>query len=173
MTDLTQTLSTLFATFPPLQGAATPEGALAAMQAYVLAVGKYDMQDIEEGVRRLVAGEIGEHDGRYPPTAPQLARAVHKARDARLDRERDRRPRLPPRDIEKSPESQERVRALTEQAVHRLAGVMRTDDAAAAKRRQELQERTDERFAPDPSPSATASRLGFRYSAGDPDGEAG
>lgn len=40
-----------------------------------------------QGVQLLLAGSVPEHDGRYAPTAPQVARAARMALDKRVDAE--------------------------------------------------------------------------------------
>jgi hypothetical protein len=119
----TDALSVLFSTFPPMAGAETPEGARAAMRAYRLALGGYDRVDIVEGIRRLVAGDIPEHDARFAPTAPQLARAVKAAATERAQQASEQeaaalqfadRSRDEDRKAGRTGESRARVRALVD-----------------------------------------------------------
>jgi hypothetical protein len=168
--QLMQTMEVLFATFPPLSGAETPEGARNAMRAYLLALDGYQFADVQEGVKLIVSGRFPEHDGKYTPTAPQLARAVRHAASLRADSERrSQKPALPPPDIVHSPESLARVKAMAAEAIADLAASMRTEDAKRDTERKQFMARVNQRFAPDQSEEALRARLGF--TSGDPEGD--
>lgn len=130
-----QLISLLLASFPAFQSG----DAEAAVAAYALVIADAMPQDVEPGIRILLNGQYPGHDGRFAPSAPILASAIRMAMERRIDRERmARKPMLPPPDIEKTDESRERVRKMTEQVVKQLGEAMLTDDAADIKRRSEF-----------------------------------
>jgi len=162
----------LLGSFPNFQSG----DAEAALGAYEIVLTEADERDLQPGVMKLIHGELPGHDGRFAPTAPQLARAIRTARDERLDREHAERAALPKPDdtwVDDDPETKVRNKARFEALAAQLAQTMRTDEAEANKRRMDLQDRTNHRFAPDPSPEARAKRLGVPYTVGDPDAENG
>lgn len=143
-----------------------------ALRNYLLAVEVWELEDVTAAVNAFIAGNVpGVHRG-FMPTSAELGGECRRQLGLRMEsthRERMRRPQLPPPDIEKSPESRARVKAQVAQLISKLADDHRTEDAAAAKRKADMQKRHDERFAPDPSSGATLQRLGF--DVGDHDGE--
>lgn len=167
-TETLSAISSLLSAFPGTHS--DPEG---AVRGYIMAVQSFEPQDVREAVRRLIAGQVAEHDGRYCPTPPQLARATRKALEDRLDATRDRRPALPKPDIKRSEESRARVAALMAEHIEWLVQGKRTEDAEADRRRRELMAKTNARFQPDMSPEAQRQRLVRPqwYEVGDPDGE--
>lgn len=147
-----------------------------AARGYLLAIEDYPLGDVQAAVRLLITGQFAEHDGRYPPTPPQLGRACRHVLNRRVEAEdRDRRlhPHLPPPDVVKTAESRARVAGMVAQLVGKMAETARTEDAAAAKRRAEQQRRTDERFKPEMDPEAVKRRLHLDYTVGDAAGDAG
>jgi len=162
-----QIVRSLVTAFP---GSASADGD-GVLRAFLVAVDAYTPADVGEGVRRLIAGEIAEHDGKYCPTPPQLARAARKALDDRLDAEHRANPirSLPPADIVHSPAERARVAAMADVLVRRNAEQLRTEDAEKDRRMRELTARTNARFMPDMSPVAMKRRLGF--AVGDPEGD--
>ena len=185
MTDRQEALvSLLLGSFPNF---ASGDGE-AALGAYELVLRQSDERDHEPGVMILINGEYPGHDGRFAPTAPQLASAIRMARDKRLDRERDRRPQLAPPDIQHDPESQARVRQLMRETIAGLGGSMRSPDAAEELARQASKERIakqDAMFRDEfissggglgPISKSLAKKLGYiepkpNFTAGDPDGD--
>jgi hypothetical protein len=125
MTDLPRQFQVLFATFPP------PAGDLAAqLEAYSRAITGHDMRDIDAAIDRFIRGEVDNHNPSFAPSASLVGNTVRKCRDDRLDSERRHTPpALPPPDIEKSPESRARVKAMTEALIVNLANGRLTDDA--------------------------------------------
>ncbi|SDG35137.1 hypothetical protein SAMN04487974_102151 [Pelagibacterium luteolum] len=125
-------------------------------------------------MNRFLQGRVTGFNSRFAPTAAQLGEVVRKVQFDRLDAERRAKPpALPAPDIDKTPESQERVRKLAAEAIERLASTMRTEDATKAKEAKDRQERNqkamDKRFAPSTDPYSMAKRLGF--TVGDPENE--
>lgn len=170
-------LAVLFSTFPAPPGAATPDGFQRAMEAYAVALDDYDAGDVQEGLRRIIAGEWPEHDGRYAPTAPQIARAVKQAaadrgqsdqRQASVVQQLTHRERDEEFQASKTPESRARVKAMADKLIADLAQQSLTDDAKAAHRKREAWAKVNARFAPKDE-AEHIRRLG--YSVGDPDGD--
>ncbi|MDB6035989.1 MAG: hypothetical protein JWM16_6327 [Verrucomicrobiales bacterium] len=158
--------SLLLGSFPTFQSG---DGA-AALGAYEWVFSQADERDLQPGIAILVNGQYPGHDGRFAPTAPQLATAIRMARDKRLNGERLNQLRLAPPPVEEiSEEEQARVKAGFDQLVKDLSAKLQTDDAAADVRRKALFDRTNARFAPDMSPEAQRKRLGF--DVGDPEGQ--
>lgn len=162
-------LKLLFSTFPP-----PPTGtAEAQLAAYALSLEGCDERDIEAAVRNFLAGSAPGHNPAFVPSAPLLGAEVRRVMNLRLDSEartRASRPALPPPDIERSPESRERVRRLMEQTTRRMGEAMQTEDAAADKRRKQTYVRVHDYFAPDMTEDAMLKRLG--YEVGDNEGAA-
>jgi hypothetical protein len=163
--------SLLLGSFPNFSSGDS-EGALGS---YALVMARADQQDLEPGVMILINGEYPGHDGRFAPTAPQLATAIRMARDKRLESERRTKlsqPQLMAPDIQRTPEERARVKAkidgfLADQVVEQA-------DPEAIKRRNEQWAKTNARFMPDMSPEAMHERLVRKrgYSVGDPEDHA-
>lgn len=156
----------LFQTYPQFQAAESDK----AMRAYFEAVEPYETRDIEAAVHSFITGSAPGHNAAYAPNAPQVGSETRRLMNLRLDREARERlaqPRLPPPDIEHSPESQARVRDLVADTVANLKAVTADEDEAAAKRHADLWARTNEAFYPDLSDREMERRLGF--SVGDPE----
>lgn len=105
----TAALNKLFSTYP--QSQASDE----AMQAYFDAIEPYDIRDIEAAVKALLTGSILDLNAAFAPSAPLLGAVVRQQMNERLEREqrdRNRRPQLPPPDIVKSPESKARIQSI-------------------------------------------------------------
>jgi hypothetical protein len=131
-----------------------------------------DECDLDPGVMILINGQYPGHDGRFAPTAPQLATAIRMARDKRLEHERRERlnqPRLAPPDVVSTPEERARAKTKLDHFLQNVGDRMRTDDATITKSRNHVLAKTNARFAPDMSDDAVANRLLF--SVGDPDGD--
>lgn len=128
-------LKLLFATFPPPPGDEVGD----QLQAYAIALEGHTLDDVEAAVRKFLRGEVVGHNQSFAPSASLLGGAVRQCLHDRLDaehRERRRRPALPPPDIAKTPESQARVKAMTDRIVKGLASSLRTDEAEAEHQRQ-------------------------------------
>lgn len=163
-------VSLLLGSFPNFQSG---DGE-AALAAYEIVLSAADERDLQPGVMMLINGEVAGHDGRFAPTAPQLAKAIRQAMNRRVDAENARRAALPPPEdewVDDSPEVKARNKARLDQLAVDLAATLRTDEAETERRRLETMNRTNARFAPDFSPQAMSQRLGF--SVGDPDAETG
>lgn len=97
---------------------------LASAQVYFEAVASYEAQDVETAVDAFLAGTVPGHNVAYAPPAPQVGAAARQAMVARLDSEhraRMARPRLPPPDVPKTPESRARVKNLVAGVVAKLS----------------------------------------------------
>lgn len=158
--------SLLLGSFPTFQSG---DGA-AALGAYEWVFSQADERDWQPGISILINGEYPGHDGRFAPTAPQLATAIRMARDKRLETERRHQLRIaPPEVVEISEEEQARVKAGFDKLIADLSSKLQTQDASAERRRKAIFAKTNARFMPDMDPSAVARRLGF--STGDADGD--
>lgn len=111
MTDhQTALCSLLLGSFPTFSSG----DAEAALAAYEIVMSNAAEQDLQPGFMILINGEYPGHDGRFAPTAPQLATAIRMARDRRLEHERvmnSHQARLPSPDIAKTPEQRMRAKA--------------------------------------------------------------
>lgn len=157
----TALVSLLLGSFPNFQSG---DGE-AALAAYEIVLSSADERDLQPGVMMLINGEVAGHDGRFAPTAPQLAKAIRQAMNKRVDAENARRKQLPPPEdewIDDAPEVKARNKAKFDALAASLASSMRTDEAENIRKRRALMERTNARFDPP---------LG--YSVGDADAEAG
>ena len=85
-------MSLLLGTFPNFQSG----DAEAALTAYAMVITKADPRDVEPGIMMLINGEMPGFDGRFAPTATQLARAIRSCLERRVDAENAARRRLPP-----------------------------------------------------------------------------
>lgn len=138
-------VSLLLASFPNFSSG----DADAALAAYSLVISKAaDQRDVEAGITALINGEVAGFDGRFAPTATQLARAIREALDRRVDVEIAERKALPPppeQDFpEPTPEQKARVQALMDQ-VRQTYGSERSDQEREEQRRA-LMRKTNERF---------------------------
>jgi hypothetical protein len=163
-------VSLLLGSFPNFQSG----DAEAALAAYEIVLSQADERDLQPGVMMLINGEVAGHDGRFAPTAPQLAKAIRQAMNKRVDEENARRAALPAPDdewVDDPPEVKARNKARLDQLAADLAATLRTEEAETERKRLELGNRTNARFAPSFDQRDMARRLGF--SVGDPDAEAG
>jgi len=146
---------------------------LAKAKVYFEAVSIYEAQDVEAGIADLLSGSVPGHNPSYVPPAPVVASATRRAMERRTDRlarEKALHPRLPPPDVEKTPESRARVKAMVNGLVNNFAEQHRTEDAAAAKRKHDRLVKANARFVDYNDEDAMRERLG--YSVGDREGEA-
>lgn len=149
-------VSLLLGSFPNFQSG---DGE-AALAAYEIVLSAADERDLQPGVMMLINGEVQGHDGRFAPTAPQLAKAIRQAMHKRVDTENARRAALPPPNddwVDDAPEVKERNKARLEALAADLAKAMDMDFAGL----RDLQRRTNERFDPQP----------VGYSVGDSEAE--
>lgn len=170
MTDhQTALCSLLLASFPSFSSG----DAEAALAAYELVMAQADERDLQPGFMVLINGEYAGHDGRFAPTAPQLATAIRIARDKRLRLEElDRRytPRLPAPDIEKTPEQRARARAKMEAFVQSVGAADAELSAEAIASRKDRWDKTNHRFRPPMDDASVARRL-LGYEIGSPESE--
>lgn len=156
----TALVSLLLGSFPNFQSG---DGE-AALAAYELVLSEADGRDLQPGVMILINGELPGHDGRFAPTAPQLARAIRYARDKRLDREIAARKSLPaPEDtwVDDDPETKAKNRARLDDLAKQLGQAMATEESNTNRLRKDIAAKTNQRFAPSFEPSEMAARLGF------------
>lgn len=136
-------VSLLLGTFPNFQSG----DAEAALAAYAMVIGKADSRDIEPGIMLLINGELPGFDGRFAPTATQLARAIRVILERRVDAESAARRRLPP-PIEAREEPSEEAKARVRALLATLKTGEDEEDARRAEERRALLRRTNERFDP-------------------------
>lgn len=145
-------VSLLLGSFPNFQSG----DAEAALAAYAMVITSADPRDVEPGIMLLINGQLPGLDGRFAPTAPQLARAIRVCLDKRVDAEIAARRRLPPPADdapEPTPEQKAKVRAILDNL--KLAEEHQAD--ARAEERRALLRRTNERFDPQPLSYSTVN----------------
>ena len=176
MTSHQQALvSLLLGSFPNFQSG---DGE-AALAAYEIVLTASDERDLQPGVMMLINGEVAGHDGRFAPTAPQLAKAIRQAMNKRVDEENARRAALPPPEdewVDDTPEIKARNKARLDQLAADLAATLRTEEAETERQRQQLHAKTNMRFDPATDEASLSARLGIgraRFTVGDADAEAG
>ena len=148
-------VSLLLGSFPNFQSG----DAEAALAAYEIVLCQADERDLQPGVMMLINGEVAGHDGRFAPTAPQLAKAIRQAMHKRIDAENAVRAALPaPADewVDDPPEVKALNKARLDALRADLAQKMDMDFAPL----RDLQARTNAYFDPRPG-----------YSVGDPDAD--
>lgn len=144
-------------------------------KVYFEAVASYDAGDVETAVGNFLAGSAPGHNPSFAPPAPLVGAETRRVMNLRLDqanRDRALRPKLPPPPAVKTPESIAKFKAMLAEVDRNLAAMSLTDDAERERTRQDMQRKTDERFAPDMSPEAVRARLNPHkpfYSVGDED----
>lgn len=116
-------------------GQADPADAEQQFRNYIFAVDDYHAADVEAAVEALIKGTAPGVNPSFLPPPPVVGAECRRQMNLRLDRERDRRPKLPPPDVERTPESQARVRELVERTVRGLR-TADADDPQARHRRQ-------------------------------------
>lgn len=167
--------SLLLGSFPNF----TSGDAEAALAAYELVMRQADERDLQPGFMLLINGEYPGHDGRFAPTAPQLASAIRMARDKRLESERlDRiaQPRLPAPDIEKTPEEIARAKAKLQAFVETQGAIDAHQNAEQIAAAKERWEKTNARFQPPMDDASLTERLNLNrdrlgYDIGSPESE--
>jgi len=105
------------------------------LRGYLLAVDDYPADDVERAIDQLVKGTAPGINPSFRPKPSETGAECRRQMNLRLDRERDRRPKLAPPDVERSPEAQARVRELVERTVKGLR-TADADDPQARHRRQ-------------------------------------
>ena len=132
------------------------------LRSYLLAVEDYHIIDVESGIDGLIKGTAPGQNPNFLPPPAAVGSECRRQMNLRLDREhRMAKPALPPPDIERSPESRDRVKALVDAAVRNLTAATLDEHAARDKRVKALFDRTNDRFD---------RERGF--SVGDPEDEA-
>lgn len=171
----TALVSLLLGSFPNFQSG---DGE-AALAAYEIVLSSADERDLQPGVMMLINGEVAGHDGRFAPTAPQLAKAIRQAMHKRVDDENARRAALPPPEdewVDDPPQVKVRNKAKFDELAASLASSMRTEEAENDRKRQQLGNKTNARFAPSYAEADMSKRLGIgraRFTVGDEDAERG
>lgn len=108
------------------------------LRGYLLAIEDYPADDVERGVDQLVKGTAPGINPSFRPKPSEVGAECRRQMNLRLDseaREAARRPKLPPPDVERTPESQARVKELVERTVRGLR-TPDSDDPVARHRRQ-------------------------------------
>lgn len=121
------------------------------MKTYLHAVSIYETQDVIQGISDFITGNVPGHNAAFAPSAPQVGSAVRRAMERRLEAARLSRLSLPPPAddwVDDPPEVKARNKTRLEALAASLASDMRTDDAEAARRLINLQQRTNARFDP-------------------------
>lgn len=127
------------------------------MRAYLLAVEDYPADDVEAAVAMLIKGTAPGINPSFRPKPSEVGAECRRQMNLRLDheaRERAYRPKLPPPDIERTPESQARVRELMERTVKGFKAQSVDDDPVERHRR-------------------VIARSNQYWDVGDPEGEVG
>jgi hypothetical protein len=94
------------------------------LRAYLFVADDYPADDVEAAVDLMVKGIAPGINPGFRPKPSEFGAECRRQMNLRLDREaRERafRPKLPPPDVERTPESQARVRAMVEAVVGKLA----------------------------------------------------
>jgi hypothetical protein len=134
---------------------------LERFKIYVEALVMYDIRDIEAAIQSFITGSAPGVNPAFVPAAPLVAAECRRLMNLRVDREnRDKRlhPALPPPDVERSPESRAKVKAMIDDVVANLAAKSLDDPVERHRKRIA---KTNERFDRDPY-----------FEVGDPDGAA-
>lgn len=134
-------VSLLLGTFPNFQSG----DAEAALTAYAMVIGNADPRDVEPGITLLINGQLPGFDGRFAPTATQLARAMRLCLEKRVDAENAARRRLPP-PIDDAPEPTPEQRAKVKAILDNLNLGDEAEDRSRAEGRRALHRRTNDRF---------------------------
>lgn len=157
----------LATTFPAPSTMGEADDVLAELEAVT---DGFAIEDVEGGIRLILGGRLKGYEGRFLPTAPQLARAIRQALGERAESEaRDRPPRLMPPVpvIERDDASRARVRALAERFVGQQQASLAAAELDGEERMAALTERTRKRFAlPDDPQSVQDRLLGNRMNSG-------
>ena len=106
------------------------------LRGYLLAVEDYHADDVHRAVDTLIKGTAPGVNPSFRPKPPEVGAECRRQMNLRLDREHRaqmHRPKLPPPDIERTPESQARVRALVEKTVRGLRPADEDDPEARHK----------------------------------------
>lgn len=163
-TRISAALERLFRTYPQSDRGDVLDLALERMErakVYLEAVAPYDVRDIEAAVSSFLTGAAPGVNPSFLPPAPAVGSEVRRMMNLRLDSERReqlRAPALPPPEIEHTPESRAKVKALVDSAVANLQAASLDDPA---ERHRSAIRKANEYFD---------ARRGF--SVGDPEGAA-
>jgi hypothetical protein len=170
-------INRLLAPFPSSQGAQGDD----SLDGYLIGTAEIPVDYLAVAAGRFLAGQVPGQHMTFPPTPAQLATEAREHWYKAIERERAEQARLaPPKqpDIVHSPESQDRVRAMTAKLVADLGTAARTEDAARNKLEKERVERetrwlrdrgdlVEVKGAAYPISHALAKQLGI----GDPEGD--
>jgi hypothetical protein len=115
------------------------------LRGYLLAVDDYPAQDVEAAVTSLIKGVAPGVNPSFLPPPAVVGAECRRQMNLRLDSEhraRLARPKLPPPDIERSPESQARVRQLVAETVANMQA--RSLDEAPQERHRRVVARANQ-----------------------------
>jgi hypothetical protein len=140
------------------------------VRGYLLAVEDYHADDVWRAVDTLIKGTAPGVNPSFRPKPSEVGAECRRQMNLRLDSEyrtKLSQPRLPPPDIERTPEARARMQAKVDQFLADVA--VKTEDPALVKRRNEQWTKTNARFRPDMSPEALSRRLGRKagFTVGD------
>lgn len=125
------------------------------LRAYLFVVDDYPADDVEAAVDLMVKGLAPGLNPGFRPKPPEVGAECRRQMNLRCEREarlKALRPRLPPPDVVRSPESQARVKELVAGVVKKLAAEPDDDPAERHRRR--------------------VARANAYFDAGDPDEDA-
>lgn len=173
--DQTALCSLLLGSFPTFASG----DAEAALAAYEIVMANAAEQDLQPGFMLLINGEYPGHDGRFAPTAPQLATAIRMARDRRLEHERVMRvhqARLPAPEITKTPEQRAGARAKMEEFINSVGSTEAKRSAEALAASKARWDRVNAHFSPPQDDASLVERLNlnrdqFGYAMDSPERE--
>lgn len=122
-----------------------PSEADEMLRVYFEALTDYETQDIEAGIRNMLAGKVEGFNPSFLPPAPLVAKCVRDALYQRFDAEhRDRKALPSPEREEPTAEQKARVKALMKQAADNLGADFEGEEREA--RRLAMLRRTNEHF---------------------------
>lgn len=169
----TKALEALFRTYPGFRA----DDLAATVKTYLHAVSIYETRDVIQGISDFITGNVPGHNPAFAPSAPQVGSAVRRAMERRLEAARISRVALPPPAddwVDDAPDVKAKNKARLEALAASLAADLRTEEADTDRKRQQLANRTNARFAPSYDEADMSRRLGVggaRFSLGDPDAD--
>jgi hypothetical protein len=151
---------------------------MAAAEVYMRAVAPFTADDVEEAVNQFLTGGVPGFNAAFAPTAPQVGSVCRRVMERRLDTEnrmRRMRPRLPPPDIEHTPEERERAKAKVQAFIEGVAAADLHVTTEERKRQQERWEKVNAHFDPPQDEESLTERLHLRrgvdYTVGAPESD--
>jgi hypothetical protein len=112
-----------------------------ALDGYLIGLRDVPLDYVAMAVANFLGGKVERADHNFAPKPPEVALEARRLWHHDLRLQEVAHPRLPPPDIEKTPESRARVKAKMAEFIHGIGESLRTDDAKAAQRRKAIFER--------------------------------